>query len=225
MKIKFLGHSGFYIETESGKKILIDPFLEGNPIAVNKSSDFFPDYIILSHGHGDHVGSTVEIAKNSDATVICVFELGNILMEEGVKVHQMSVGGTFNFDFGRLKFTIAHHGSSYPDGRYAGQPAGILLFIDGKTVYHTGDTALFYDMKLIGEMYKVNLMIVPIGDNYTMGIDDAIKAVEFVNAETAIPCHFNTFPILEVSPFEFQKKIEAINKKCVILNPGEEIKL
>jgi L-ascorbate metabolism protein UlaG (beta-lactamase superfamily) len=223
MKLRFFGHSACQITSESGIKILIDPFLNGNPVATVKAEEIGANYIILTHAHGDHVGDTIEIAKRCDATVICVFELGNILEEYGVKVHTMHIGGGHNFEFGRVKFTIAHHGSVYPDGRNGGNPVGIIVRIDGKVFYHTGDTGLFYDMKLIGELNKIDYMLLPIGDNYTMGIDDAAIAVEFVNPKVAIPLHFNTFPPIECDPNEFKRKLESLNKECRILQFGEEI--
>jgi len=201
MKLRFFSHSAFQITTGNGIKILIDPFLDGNPTSPVKSDEINAEYIILSHAHGDHLGDTFKIAGRDKSLIICVNELANYCIEKGFKAHNMSIGGEHKFDFGRVKFTIAHHGSQTPDGQYAGEPAGILLFIEGKCIYHTGDTALFYDMKLIGEMNKVDYMLLPIGDNYTMGITDAVKAVELVNPETAIPMHYNTFPVISaVSP-------------------------
>ncbi len=223
MKLRFFGHSACQITTNSGKRILIDPFLNGNPVSPVKADGVEADYIILTHAHGDHVGDTISIAKRCNSTVICVFELGNILEETGLTVHTMHIGGGYNFEFGRVKFTIAHHGSVYPDGRYAGNPVGVIVSIEGKNIYHTGDTGLFQDMKLIGELNKIDYMLLPIGDNYTMGIDDAVIAVEFVNPTVAIPLHFNTFPVIENDPSEFKRKIESLNKKCRILEFGEEI--
>jgi L-ascorbate metabolism protein UlaG (beta-lactamase superfamily) len=124
-----------------------------------------------------------------------------------------------------LKFTIAHHGSMTPDNRYGGEPAGVIFTIDEKTLYHTGDTGLFYDMKLIGEMTRLDYMLAPIGDNFTMGIDDAVKAVELANPGTVIPMHYNTFPVIEADPFEFKQKVEALGKRAVVLDYGEEIAL
>lgn len=225
MKLRYFGHSACGITLDSGLRILIDPFLTGNSVSPVKGSEVEAEYIILTHAHGDHVGDTIEIAKRCNSTVICNFELGNILAEEGLKVHQMHIGGAYNFEFGRLKFTIAHHGSAYVDGRYGGVPAGIILVADGITFYHTGDTGLFYDMKLIGEINRIDYMMLPIGDNFTMGIDDAVIAVEFVNPGVAIPIHYNTFPVIENDPDEFRRKLESVNKKCRILAFGEEIQL
>ena len=137
----------------------------------------------------------------------------------------MHIGGAYTFDFGRLKFTIAHHGSMTPDNTYGGEPAGVVLTIDGKTVYHTGDTGLFYDMKLVGEMNPLDYMLLPIGDNFTMGINDAVKAVELADPSVAIPMHYNTFPVIEADPHEFKAKVEAIGKKAVVMAYGQEIDL
>ena len=137
----------------------------------------------------------------------------------------MHIGGAHNFDFGKVKFTIAHHGSMTPDNQYAGEASGVLITIDNKIIYHTGDTGLFYDMKLIGEINKIDYMLLPIGDNFTMGITDAVKAVEFVNPKIAIPIHYNTFPVINSDPQEFKKQLEDIGKNCRIMNFGEEIEL
>lgn len=225
MKLKYFSHSAFEITTNNGKIILIDPFLDGNPTSPVKSKDVKADYIILTHAHGDHIGDTFEIAKRCNSTIICTFELANYCKSKGVDVHDMSIGGGHNFDFGRVKFTIAFHGSETPDGTYGGQPAGVILSIDNITIYHTGDTGLFYDMKLIGEMNKIDYMILPIGDNYTMDIKDAVKAVEFVNPKIAIPMHYNTFPVIEADPNEFKKEVEHLGKNCKILQFGESIEL
>ena len=131
----------------------------------------------------------------------------------------------FDFDFGRVKFTIAHHGSQTPEGGYAGEPAGVVLSIDGKNIYHTGDTGLFLDMKLIGELNPIDYMLLPIGDNFTMGIDDAVKAVEFVNPKKCIPMHYNTFPVIKANPNDFKSKVEAAGKACDVLEYGQEIEL
>ena len=225
MKLRYFSHSAFEITTNSGIKILIDPFLDDNPTSTVKSKDVSADYIILTHGHGDHIGDAFKIAKRTDPTFICVNELANYCISKGYKAHNMHIGGAHNFEFGRIKFTIAHHGSQTPDGTYSGEPSGVLITIEDITIYHTGDTALFLDMKLIGEMNKVKYMLLPIGDNFTMGIEDAVKAVEFVNPEFAIPIHYNTFPVIKADPNIFKKQVESVGKKCIILNFGEELEL
>jgi L-ascorbate metabolism protein UlaG (beta-lactamase superfamily) len=224
MKLRYFSHSAFQITTDEGIKILIDPFLDNNPTSPVKSKDVKADYIILSHAHGDHLGDTFKIAS-VDTLIICVNELANYCIQKGFKAHNMHIGGSYNFPFGKTKFTIAHHGSKTPEGDYAGEPAGIILTIKNKTIYHTGDTGLFNDMKLIGEMNKIDYMLLPIGDNFTMGIDDAVKAVEFVNPGIAIPMHYNTFPVIKADPYEFKMKVENNGLKCRVLNYGEEIDL
>ena len=225
MKLKYFSHSAFQVTTDKGKTILIDPFLDNNPTSPVKSKDVSADFIVLTHAHGDHVGDAFSIAKRCNPLFICVNELANYCASKGFKAHNMHIGGAYNFDFGRLKFTIAHHGSMTPDGTYGGEPAGVILTIDGKILYHTGDTGLFYDMKLIGETNKIDYMLLPIGDNFTMGIDDAVKAVEFVSPGTAIPMHYNTFPVIKADPEDFRKKAEAKGFKVKVMNFGEEINL
>lgn len=225
MKLRYLSHSAFLITLDDGKRILIDPFLDDNPVSPVKSSEIDADVIILTHGHGDHLGDTFKIAERCKSLVIAVNELADYCADKGCTVHNMHIGGGYNFDFGRVKFTIAHHGSKTPDGQYAGEPAGVLLMTEGKTIYHAGDTGLFYDMKLIGEMNNIDYMLVPIGDNFTMGIDDAVKAVEFVNPGVAIPVHYDTFPPIKADPAEFAAKVEKTGKKAKVMKFGEEIEI
>lgn len=225
MKLKYFSHSSFQITTDSGLVLLIDPFLDDNPTCPVKSAEVTADFIVLTHGHGDHIGDAFKIAQRTDPLFICVNELANYCMEKGFRAHNMHIGGSYGFDFGRLKFTIAHHGSMTPDNTYGGEPAGVVLSIDGKSLYHTGDTGLFYDMKLIGEMTSLDYMLLPIGDNFTMGITDALKAAELANPEVAIPMHYNTFPVIEADPYEFKTRLEATGKKAMVMAYGEEIEL
>jgi L-ascorbate metabolism protein UlaG (beta-lactamase superfamily) len=225
MRLKYFSHSAFQVTTDSGKRILIDPFLDGNPNCTVKSADVDAEYIILTHAHGDHIGDAFKIAERCKSLFICVNELANYCASKGFNAHNMHIGGGHDFEFGRVKFTIAHHGSMTPDNQYAGEPSGVLLKIDGKILYHTGDTGLFYDMKLIGEMNRIDYMMLPIGDNYTMGIDDAVKAVELANPSAAIPMHYNTFPVITADPHEFRRKVEAGGKKCIVMEFGQEIEL
>lgn len=224
VKLTYHGHSVFEVKTDT-HNIIIDPFFSGNTHTNVKASDIKADYVVLTHAHGDHLGDGIEIAKNNDATIIAVNELANYAAEHGCKAHNMHIGGGFNFPFGRLKFTIAHHGSSSPDGRYMGEPAGVVLSIKGKNIYHAGDTGLFLDMKLIGEMNSLDAALLPIGDNFTMGIDDAVKAVELLNPKLAVPMHYNTFGIIKADPNEFKRKVESIGKSCIVIPFGSTIEI
>ena len=225
MKLRYFSHSAFQLTTLNGKKILIDPFLSGNPTAPVKASEVIADYIILTHAHGDHIGDSFDIAKRCNSTFICVNELAEYCISKGFNAHNMHIGGGYNFEFGRVKFTIAHHGSMTPDNYYGGEPAGVIISAEGKKTYHTGDTGLFYDMKLIGEMNSIDYMLLPIGDNFTMGITDALKAVELAKPKTCIPMHYNTFPVIAADPNEFKKLAEAKGFNTRVLNFGEEIEL
>ena len=228
MKAIFHGHSFIELKLRGEDEeyiVLMDPFVTGNTYCDVAPENLNCDFIILTHAHGDHYGNTEEIAKNNNATVISNFEIANYIGEKGINVHPMHIGGSRTFPFGKVKFTIAHHSSSFPDGTYGGNPAGVLIFNDGNTIYHAGDTSLFYDMKLLGDMHKMDLAFLPIGDNFTMGIDDAVKAAEFTGAGKVVPIHYNTFDVIKVDPQEFKKKVESIGKKCDIINPGDEIKI
>ncbi len=224
IKLTYLSHSAWLIETDQ-YKIAIDPFLDGNPMALSKPSDIKADFIIVTHAHGDHLGDAIPMAKASNGTIISNFEIVNYCASKGANAHPMHIGGAHEFPFGKVKLTPAWHGSSFPDGSYGGTPAGCLLTIGGKTIYHTGDTGLFLDMKLIGEMNPVDLMLVNIGDNFTMGIDDAVKAVEFVRPKLAIPMHYKTFDVIDVDPAEFSAKVKSKGFTAKILGIGESHQL
>ena len=224
VKLIYHGHSAFEIKSDRFT-ILIDPFFTGNKHAKVKPANVKADYIILTHAHGDHIGDALEIAAHNNATIIAVNELANYAAEKGCKAHNMHIGGGHDFPFGRVKFTIAHHGSSAPDGRYMGEPAGVVLSLHDKNIYHAGDTGLFLDMKLIGEINVLDAAIVPIGDNFTMGIDDAVKAIDFLDPRLAIPMHYSTFGIIEADPYEFKRKVESIGKRCAVIPFGEALEL
>lgn len=222
LKLIYHGHS--FVELQNNDfTIYIDPFIEGNSLCDISLKDAKCNYIILTHGHDDHLGNTIEIAKANDSTVIGMVELTDYLWAKDIKTHGMNLGGAFNFPFGRVKLTIAHHSSSTSGCVYTGNPAGVILNIGNKTIYHAGDTALFFDMKLIGEMNKIDYAFLPIGDNYTMGTDDAVKAAEFLNAAAVIPIHYNTFDLIKADSNEFKRKIESIGKKCIVMKAGDEI--
>ncbi len=222
LKITYEGHSCFILD-DGSHKIIIDPFITHNKHATVTADNIKVDYIVLTHAHGDHIGDTIEIAKKSNAMVIAVNEIGHYMDDKAVKNHKMHIGGGFNFPFGRLKFTIAHHGSWTTDAGELGNPAGVVITMGGKTIYHCGDTGLFLDMKLIGELNKIDVMMVPIGDNFTMGIDDAVIATDFVNPQLVIPMHYNTFDIISADPHEFAIKVQAINKNVKVMEFGETL--
>ncbi|NOX38708.1 MAG: metal-dependent hydrolase [Calditrichaeota bacterium] len=224
-KLTFLGHAAFLIEGDKGR-LIIDPFLEGNPKATLKPTDVQVDYVLLTHGHGDHLGDAIAIAKANNATVIAPFELATYCQNQGVeKVHPMHIGGGYDFPFGRVKLTIAHHGSMTPDGTYAGNPCGFLITMDGKTIYHAGDTGLFYDMKLIGEMHKIDVALLPIGDNFTMGVEDAVKATEFLQPRLVVPMHYQTFDVIAVEPEQFVKQVTSKGFNAKVVPPGESFEI
>jgi L-ascorbate metabolism protein UlaG (beta-lactamase superfamily) len=222
LNLQFLGHSCFLFD--DGKyKVIIDPFITNNPAATVKAEDISADYVIVTHGHGDHLGDSLTIAKHCDATIIANDEIANYALSKGLKAHNMHIGGGFDYPFGRVKLTIAHHGSAAPGGAYMGNPVGVVFNMGGKTIYHAGDTGLFLDMKLIGELNKIDIMCLPIGDNFTMGVDDGVKAVEFVNPALAIPMHYNTFPLIAADPNDFKAKVEKNGNKCTIMNVNDTI--
>ena len=222
VKVIYHGHATMGIESD-GYKILIDPFFTGNPAAIVGPDEVEADFILVSHGHGDHVGDTIAIAKRTGALVISNFEIINWLEKQGLKnLHPLHIGGGNTFPFGRCKMTIAHHGSSMPDGTYGGEPGGFLLKLNnGKTIYFAGDTGLTYDMKFLSEE-NVDLAILPIGDNFTMGQDDAIKAVDLIRPVTVLPIHYNTWPYIETDVKAFQERvIKETGTGCIILEPEE----
>ncbi len=224
MKVTYHGHSVLEIQTGE-HSVWIDPFINGNGQAKINVNDVKADVILLTHGHNDHVGDTVEIAKANNSLVVAPFELANYISSQGVEAHPMHIGGSRTFEFGKVKFTQAFHGSSFEkeDGTvvYTGMPAGILFSHGGKTLYHAGDTALFSDMKLIGEFEKPDVAFLPIGDNFTMGPEDALIAAKWIGADITVPIHYNTFPVIEQDPeTAFSSKL---GKKGKVLQSGESI--
>ena len=225
MKLRYFSHSAFQITTNSGHRILVDPFLDGNPTSPVTAADVEADFILLTHGHGDHLGDALDIAQRCNALCICENELASYLLSKGLNAHTMHIGGEYGFEFGRVKLTQALHTSVTPDKECHGAATGMLIRLDDTLIYHMGDTGLFSDLRLIGEMEDVDCLLAPIGDNFTMGIRDAVKACEFIQPKLVIPMHYNTFPVIEADPKEFKRQVEAKDLVCRVLEFGEEIEL
>ena len=225
IKITWYSHACFLIETDQ-TRLLTDPFLTDNPLATAKADEIETDYILVSHGHGDHLGDTISIANRTGATVVSNYEIQSWLANQGVEnTHPQHIGGGFDYPWGRVKLTIAQHGSMLPDGSYGGNPCGFLFYIEDKKIYHACDTGLFYDMKLIGEE-GIDLAILPIGDNFTMGPDDALRAVKLIEPAQVIPIHYDTFDIIKQYPDAWAAKVEKETAaKATVMNPGKTIEI
>lgn len=225
MKITFLGHSSILLEIEE-IKIIVDPFITPNELAKNIDVDTLKvDYIFVTHAHEDHIADVEKIAKNSDAVVVSNYEIVTYFEKLGISGHPMNHGGSWEFDFGTVTYTNAVHSSSFPDGTYGGNPGGFIIEGEHKNIYIAGDTALTMDMKLIPLKTKLDLAILPIGDNFTMGIDDAIIASDFLDCQKILGCHFDTFGYIEINHKEAIKKFYDQDKDLMLLEIGEEIKL
>jgi len=228
LQLTYLSHDVFLLDSE-GTRLIFDPFLKGNPLSRVKPEEIKVDYVLLTHGHGDHLGDGISIAKKNDATIIAPNELALYCQKQGCLAHPMHIGGGFDFPFGRVKLTIAHHGSAADLGEqaltYLGNPCGFVVTIGGKKIYHAGDTGLFLDMKLIGELDALDVALLPIGDNFTMGIDDAVRATEFTNPKLVIPMHYNTFDVIKVDPNEFKHKVEDKGFAAHVMEIGEMIEI
>jgi L-ascorbate metabolism protein UlaG (beta-lactamase superfamily) len=221
-RVRWLGHAALLIESD-GQRVLIDPYLTDNPAAAIAADAAEADYILVSHGHGDHVGDTIAIAKRTGATVVANYEISEWFQRQGLtKVHGMQHGGGHNFAFGRLKLTLAFHGSALPDGSYGGNPCGFLLYFqDGAKIYDAADTGLFGDMRLIGEE-GLDLAILPIGDNFTMGPDDALRAVQFLQPKQVLPIHYNTWPPIAQDGAAWGERVRRETKtEPAVAAPGE----
>lgn len=221
MKLIFHGHSCWEIVGET-RRLMIDPFLTGNPLADVQPHDFTQlDAILISHGHGDHLGDAETIAKRTGAMIIANFEIASYYAERGCKSHGMSIGGGHDLSFGRVKLVIAHHGSTGPNGESLGSPAGIVVHMDGKRIYHAGDTGVFLDMQLIAELNgPFDACMLPIGDNFTMGIDDAVRACEMIRAKVHLPMHYDTFPVIKADANEFVRRVEAKGLGAKVVGVG-----
>lgn len=226
MKITFLGHASLLIVT-GGKTILVDPFISGNEKTVGKINikDLNPDYILVTHAHQDHTLDVEKIAKRTKAVVVSNFEITTYYENMGIKVHPMNHGGSWKFDFGNLKYVNAIHTSSFPDGTYGGQPGGFIISSEGKNVYIAGDTALTMDMKLVPMLFKLDLAVLPIGDNFTMGIEDAIIASKFIDCSKILGCHYDTFGYIVIDHKKAIQKFSDASIDLVLLNIGESLRV
>jgi len=221
-RVRWLGHAALLLESD-GTHVLIDPFLTDNPKAAVKADEVAADFILVSHGHGDHVGDTLAIAKRTGATVVCNYEISLWFQKQGLqKVHGQQHGGAHRFPFGRVKLTLAFHGSMPPDGSSGGNPCGFsITFNDGTRVYDAADPGLFGDMRLIGEE-GVDLAILPIGDNYTMGPDDPLRAVKLIQPKKVLPIHYNTWDLIAQDAAAWAQQVRQQTQATpVVLKPGE----
>ena len=216
-ELKFLGHACFVLR-EGKHAIVFDPFLTGNPAAAATAEEIDCQYILVSHGHEDHLGDAISIAKRTGATIIATAEIARACIEKGVQTHAMHLGGKHNFDFGFVRITPAFHGSGIPGGH----ASGFIVNFYGKNVYHTGDTALFSDMALLGRLESIDIALLPIGDNFTMGPSDAAEAANMIKAKMVIPMHYNTWPLIAQSPEAFKKDVSTrFNLPVHIMSPGD----
>jgi len=226
MKITFLGHASLLIETKNAA-ILVDPFITGNEKASGKIKiqDLNPDYILVTHAHQDHVLDVEAIARSSGAVIVSNYEIAMYYEAKGLKAHPMNHGGNWKFDFGNLKYVNAIHTSSFADGTYGGEPGGFVLSTEGKEIYIAGDTALTMDMKLIPISTSLNLAVLPIGDNFTMGIDDAVLAANFVECDTILGYHYDTFGYIEIDHDLAIEKFKSAGKKLHLLDIGASMSI
>ena len=223
LEIKYLGHSAFQF-CVANTQILVDPFLSQNPFYHGDLSELKPEHIFLTHGHSDHLGDAIEISKRTGATIHAVFELALYCQRKGAKVNPVNIGGRLEFDWGIVTFMPANHSSSTPDGNYAGVAASIMFRFNDKRVYHAGDTSLSADLQMIGETYKPEIVLLPVGGQYTMGIKEAVLAAKWLKAKQVIPIHYNTFPQIAVDINEFRELLESESLliKPLILKPEEK---
>jgi L-ascorbate metabolism protein UlaG (beta-lactamase superfamily) len=230
VKATFLGHSCWAIR-EDDREVLIDPWLTGNPQAAATAESQNPTAILVTHAHNDHMGDVEGIARRSGALVVSNFEIASYLQGKGVNAHPMHLGGARTFDWGWVKLTLAFHGSTLwleeeQQALTLGHPCGFLLRMGGRTIYHAGDTALFGDMALIGRRHPIDLALLPIGDNFTMGIDDAVEAVRLLQPTAVAPMHYNTFPPIAQDPQEFVRKVSAeTSARPIVVAPGESVEV
>lgn len=222
MKVTYYGHACFGVEV-ANKALLFDPFITGNDLAKGIDVKKVPaDYVLISHGHQDHLADAADIARRTGATIVSNYEVTVWLGKQGLqKTRPLNHGGGHQFDFGRVKFVNAIHSSSLPDGTYGGNPGGFVVESAEGNFYYSGDTALTMDMKLIGDSTKLKFAALPIGDNFTMGVDDAIKAAEFVRCRDILGLHYNTFPPIQIDPSAASRKFKAAGRRLHLLPPGK----
>ena len=226
MNITFYGQNSLLLEI-GGMHVLVDPFISGNPLAKDKVdiTKIKADYILLTHAHQDHTLDAEAIAKQTSATIVSNYEIAMYYQEKGIKVHPMNHGGSWNFDFGKVKYVNAVHTSTFADGTNGGQAGGFVIEASGKNIYIAGDTALTMDMKLIPMTTTLDLAILPIGDNFTMGVDDAIIASDFVECDKVLGVHYDTFGFIEIDHEQAQEKFANRGKELLLLGIGEGIQL
>jgi L-ascorbate metabolism protein UlaG (beta-lactamase superfamily) len=218
LELRYLGHSAVYL-SDGKTRIVIDPFLSGNPTASLKADELEVDYILVTHAHGDHWGDSLALAQKG-AAIIGTAEIGYYAEKKGAKAIPMNIGGKLRTEWGSLKLTPAWHSSSFPDGTYGGMPTGMILEIGGMKIYHAGDTALFSDMSLIGRQ-GIDLACIPIGDHFTMGPDDALQALELIRPKAVLPIHYNTFPPIVQDGEAFANRAKLLGVEGRALKPGE----
>lgn len=225
MKITFYGHASLGIEI-GGKNIIVDPYISPNPKASHIDVNALKaDYILLTHAHGDHIADVETIAKNTNATIVSNAEIAGFYANKGFETHPMNHGGSWNFEFGKVKYVQAIHSSSFPDGSYGGNPGGFVIEGERKNIYIAGDTALTFDMQLIPLRTKLDLAVFPIGNNFTMDVEDAIIASDFVECDKILGYHFDTFGYIEIDHKEAVKKFFDAGKDLMLLEIGESIEL
>jgi L-ascorbate metabolism protein UlaG (beta-lactamase superfamily) len=226
VKITWLSHSGFKLDL-NGTTVLIDPFITGNPLASQfDPAEMNADYILLTHAHGDHLGDSVEIARRTNAMIIGTWEIHVWMQNQGIQnTHGQNTGGGYQHPFGHVKLVKADHSSSFPDGTYGGQACGIILTVGNQRLYFAGDTALFSDMRLIGDM-GIDLAFLPIGDNFTMGPIESLQAIQWINPKAAFPIHYNTFDVIQQDVVQWARHVHnETNAKAIVTDPGAEFTL